>query len=295
MNAPELTSHPVFLSERHAPFMESRADHTVDDVSCSVVRTRDNPAGDYHDPSAPVLNLQRSMTAGFEARIRFDREFKHRVRQGDMLLSPPDNFNEHTLLQPFSVDFVLIPVAAFDQIAAGRIKTESLGALHDGFFRDRLLEVMVDTLIAHDASGSPSGQLFMDHALGVLIGRLAVLAGHVKTRRASPSGPLSMAALTRVIETIEARLDQNLSLARLAGVLDMEVPAFSRAFRAATGQPPYQFVLARRVERARALVLSSEMSLAEIAVVCGFSSQQHMTDVFRSKLGHPPGRLRDRG
>ncbi|MEM7641848.1 MAG: helix-turn-helix transcriptional regulator, partial [Pseudomonadota bacterium] len=60
----------------------------------------------------------------------------------------------------------------------------------------------------------------------------------------------------------------------------------------ATGLSPHQFLLRRRIARAKDMLRTSVMPLAEIAVATGFSSQSHMTDVFRQKVGTTPGKYR---
>jgi transcriptional regulator GlxA family with amidase domain len=101
--------------------------------------------------------------------------------------------------------------------------------------------------------------------------------------------------LRRIDEIISETLGDQINLEDLAASTSMSLPAFSTAMKATTGQTPYQYVLTRRVDRARGMVESTVLPLAQIAFRCGFSSQSHMTDVFRAKLGTTPGRLRADG
>ena len=55
---------------------------------------------------------------------------------------------------------------------------------------------------------------------------------------------------------------------------------------------PYQYVLDKRIERAQLMIETTSLSLAQISFASGFSSQSHMTDVFRAKLGMTPGKVR---
>lgn len=119
----------------------------------------------------------------------------------------------------------------------------------------------------------------------------ALRPGRAVTRGA----PLPPAALARAVARIEEGLDEHLTIAALAQECGMGPYAFARAFRAATGQPPHQFLIARRVERARAMLSETDAPLAEIAYACGFASQAHMTATFTARLGVSPGRLRARG
>jgi AraC family transcriptional regulator len=100
--------------------------------------------------------------------------------------------------------------------------------------------------------------------------------------------PLPPRILRRIRDRIEAELDTELSLASLAKESGYSRAHFLRMFRAATGLTPHQYVLERRLSTAQQLLQQSKMLLADIALRCGFSSQTHMNDVFRKRLGVTP-------
>lgn len=95
-----------------------------------------------------------------------------------------------------------------------------------------------------------------------------------------------------LVEYIDGRLDQPLSLGELAGLCALSEYHFARMFRQSFGLPPHQYVLARRLERARVLLRSSVQPLGEIALACGFASASHFTNRFRQVLGGTPGEYR---
>jgi len=68
---------------------------------------------------------------------------------------------------------------------------------------------------------------------------------------------------------------------------------FARAFKAATGSAPHRYLTDRRIGRARALLAEGRLPLAEIAEVCGFSSQPHFTYWFKRLVGTTPGAYRE--
>ncbi len=103
---------------------------------------------------------------------------------------------------------------------------------------------------------------------------------------------MSRVKLNRVIDFVEARLDQELSLDDLAGVADLSPFHFSRVFKLTTGETPYHFVCSRRLARAQQLLIESEVGLAELALACGFASQSHFTAAFSKAFGTSPGRYR---
>jgi AraC family transcriptional regulator len=106
-------------------------------------------------------------------------------------------------------------------------------------------------------------------------------------------GRLPRGRLRAVIEYIEEHLDAGPTLEQIAAVARLSPYHFARQFRAATGLPPYQYVIARRVERAReALQAGPELSLAEVAARAGFSDQSQFCHHFKRLTGVTPGRFR---
>ena len=106
------------------------------------------------------------------------------------------------------------------------------------------------------------------------------------------STKLSDRDLSLVTDYIEENLEYSKGVSQLAGIISMDPYAFSRAFKAATGCAPHQFLIERRVERAKQMLLDTTESLAEIAYATGFGSQSHMTYTFSNRVGAPPGAWR---
>lgn len=98
--------------------------------------------------------------------------------------------------------------------------------------------------------------------------------------------------LRLIDELIEARLDAKLTVQELATALRLSSGFFCRAFRAAVGKAPHDYIIDRRVARARALLADGSLDLSAIAQASGFASHAHMTTTFRHRLGVPPKLLR---
>lgn len=103
---------------------------------------------------------------------------------------------------------------------------------------------------------------------------------------------LAPAARRRVLDLIEERMADRLSLADMAAAARLSPFHFARAFRADMGESPAAYLMSRRCERARTLVIEGRLTLAEIATVCGFAHQAHFTTAFKRATGITPGRLR---
>jgi AraC family transcriptional regulator len=106
-------------------------------------------------------------------------------------------------------------------------------------------------------------------------------------------GALPSGKLRAVVEFIEGHLDTGLTLGRMAAAAHLSASHFARRFKEATGVPPHQYVLARRVERAKQLLQQDgDLSLAEIAACAGYSDQSQFSHHFKRLVGVTPGQFR---
>jgi AraC-like DNA-binding protein len=145
-----------------------------------------------------------------------------------------------------------------------------------------VVERLFDGMGADLAMGSPAGPLVGDCLITALCATL-----FASPRRAARTGAFHPAARQRVLERIERDLEKPLTLADLADEAGLGARQFCRAFRATTGTSPYQYVLGRRVERARCLIATGR-PLAEVALLCGFADQSQFTRVFTRHVGLSP-------
>jgi AraC family transcriptional regulator len=97
---------------------------------------------------------------------------------------------------------------------------------------------------------------------------------------------------SRAKEAMDANLDEEINIARLAYECGLSTSQFARAFKQSTGCPPHRWLLQRRVKRAQDLLLTSDKNLTEIARVCGFHDQSHLTRTFGQSVGTSPGLCR---
>jgi AraC family transcriptional regulator len=106
-------------------------------------------------------------------------------------------------------------------------------------------------------------------------------------------GALPRRKLRTVLEFIEASLDADLTLAQLAAAAHLSPYHFARQFKAATGLPPHQYVIARRVARAQQLLHPDpDLALAEIAARVGFADQSQFSHHFKRLVGVTPRQFR---
>jgi AraC family transcriptional regulator len=98
--------------------------------------------------------------------------------------------------------------------------------------------------------------------------------------------------LSRVLDYIEANLEGDLTLDHLASIACLSRFHFARAFKAAIGQSPHQYVSAKRLERSKALLIRGDQPLVDIALALTFSCQANFTRAFRQMTGLTPGQYR---
>jgi len=147
--------------------------------------------------------------------------------------------------------------------------------------RDPQIEHIAWALHADHEAGHPVGPIYAE-SLGL------ALAAHLIARHRTPQPPvhgLSKSQLRRVTDYIEAHLDQDLSLARLAQVAGISASHLKTLFKRSVGLPVHAYVVTRRVERARTLLLQRELPASQIALDAGFAHQSHMVRCMRRALG----------
>ena len=126
------------------------------------------------------------------------------------------------------------------------------------------------------------------------LGLVTVLAIHRSTAMLSREArPLGRATLALILDFVEDRLGSTLSLTELAAMAGLSRFHFSRAFKAETGETPYQHVLRRRIERAKLLLADATMPLEVIARSLGFHDVSHFQKAFKARVGISAQRFRD--
>jgi len=105
-------------------------------------------------------------------------------------------------------------------------------------------------------------------------------------------GGLAPARLRRVSELVRTKLEDELTLDEMAESAGLSPGHFSQMFRQSTGRSPHQFVVRERIERAKEMLRAAEARVLDVAVACGFKTQQHFARVFRRMCGSTPTEYR---
>ncbi len=139
---------------------------------------------------------------------------------------------------------------------------------------------------------TPATSLEMEGRALLLVDRLQRLHDPLRPGVASVAGGLSPRHLRRTRDFIREHLAEDICLDDLAELTGLTCKHFARAFRQSTGLPPHQYLVLQRIEAAKRRLVDARVSLADIALECGFADQSHFTAAFRKAVGVPPGAWR---
>jgi AraC family transcriptional regulator len=186
-----------------------------------------------------------------------------------------------------------ISQASLDEIAFDQGMPAIKGlALSAWGSQDKVLFALANALLDQVERADERSALFVDHVALAFHAHIIGTYGDVAIANPSSPGKLSSWQLRRVLDFMAVHLGDDPTIAELAQQCGLSSGYFSRAFRQTVGVTPHQWLVRKRVERARALLLGSALGLAEIAVMCGFVDQSHFTRVFAKFEGNSPGRWR---
>jgi AraC family transcriptional regulator len=148
-------------------------------------------------------------------------------------------------------------------------------------FANPRLSALAAAAHAEMVAGFPSGRLFLDsveQAMAVALVKDRAVRHRPAQIYQSGLGP---ARLRRIKDLIHVKMEDNLSLDEMAQSVGLSTAHFARMFRKSTGETPHQFVLRQRIERAKAMLRAPDVRVLDVAVACGFKTQQHFAQVFR--------------
>ncbi|MGH8028094.1 MAG: helix-turn-helix domain-containing protein [Pseudoxanthomonas sp.] len=198
------------------------------------------------------------------------------------------------LIDPFHALHCYMPqhalTAATEEMrstAIDELQVRSSQTLVDPVIRNLLLAVL--PALKDPASVSA---LFVDHVAFAITAHVAQAYGGASDRSKASRGGLAAWQERLAKDLLDAAVDTDISLSRLALECSLSTRHFARAFHQSVGMPPHRYLLKRRIDRAKQLLQFSRQSLSEIATACGFADQSHFTRVFRAAVDMTPGAWR---
>src|SRR5262249_45489748 len=169
------------------------------------------------------------------------------------------------------------------------------GLSYENAFDDPLLAEIGCAIASELQTETSAGRLLIDGLASSLAARLVQKCTRESAGQSigSPArGALDRRRLQRVLDYIETNLEDDLTLDHMASIACLSRFHFARAFKEAVGQSPHRHVSAKRLNRAKALLMQGDRSLVDIALSLSFSSQANFTRAFRQATGQTPGQFR---
>ncbi|MDL5155131.1 AraC family transcriptional regulator [Actinomycetospora termitidis] len=254
----------------------------------------------YRDSDVEVPAMRDFMVVAYhrgatDMRRRIDHGWHHeQLRPGDVSLLTRAADSHWRWDRPIEVVHVYL---THDQLAStcremyGREVEEV--ELHDTIKADDPSIHRTAMAIAQEAAqGGVGSELLVDSLTTAM--SVSILRRHANIVFRTPDSPERLTARQEhlVRDYVRSHLDRRLTLDELAGAVGLSKFHFARQFRGSTGTTPHEFVLRRRMERARLLLERTDTPLPEVASSCGFADQSHMNRVFRKRSGTTPGAVR---
>jgi AraC-like DNA-binding protein len=159
-------------------------------------------------------------------------------------------------------------------------------------FNDEIIRNLGESLLPALERPETANRLFVDHVAFALLSHLTATYVEEKLVLAQTRGALAPWQERRAKEMLVANLDGAVGLDELAAECRLSRSHFARAFKTSTGTSPLRWLAAQKIERTKDLLLNTDLPLGRIAELCGFSDASHLSRVFQSATGCPPGAWR---
>jgi AraC family transcriptional regulator len=265
--------------------------------------------------SQPHQSLERSFSALSEHLLNFhlkqpvhltqkhdDRLHESIIQNGNLVLVPAGQTtywrarSDHTPLSKLSIHLqpeLVTQIAESSELNGDRIELMGCFSRYDS----HLYQIAM-MLLAELKSGGIMGELYVESLTQVFVIHLLRHYSSLQPALTEPIGTiiadlhsLTPSRLQQSIDYIHAHLNGDLSMAQIAGSVNSSPTYFASSFKRATGISLHQYVIKQRVERAKLLLETTDVPIANIASQVGFSSQSHLTQHCKSFTGMTPRQI----
>jgi AraC-like DNA-binding protein len=280
--ARRFNSYAEFYESEHGANVHRRAK-----IGAMTMFELRQPAGDLSDKATPDLLILRTRC---RARARLDLgagRFEWFTRHGEFVINPPNLDTETIVLDRNRIDVISIPWTTLQALDPDEELPPDgdFGAIHASMFVDRSLNRMFDDLWRLDGGGdglqAETATVWIKERLLLYLrsGVPPVVAVEKLTAR----------AVRLCADRLLAEGQPPATLRDLADLCGLSPHHLCRAFKAATGLPPHRWLIMRRMERARDLLVQTTLPVAEVAVAVGYDDPAYFSRLFARETGCPPG------
>ena len=208
-------------------------------------------------------------------------------------VTPPNTAHEWKIDGALMVVMLSISMsqisAVIEELEINDDAIELVKPLAEKGYSDPLVHDLILRLWTFARSGTSCNPLFFQSSLVCI---LHSIASKITQRAGMPPQQLNGRNLQKLLDMIEDRISENLTLSDLATFSQTSKFHFIRLFSEATGRTPYQYIQHRRIERARLLLMTTEQTVADIGTLVGFGDAPNFSRTFSRHVGLSPTQFR---
>ncbi|MEA5452573.1 AraC family transcriptional regulator [Leptolyngbya sp. CCNP1308] len=264
-----------------------------------LVEQCQSPASTYEVELPALSDHWLSLHLGNPTHIiqkRDDRQHESILQEGDNLFIPagqPSYWCQDKSGITCSPLFICLKPELIQQVAeASDIDSSRFEFIHCFGQQDLQLHQIGMLILAELRSHGMMGKLYVESLTQILVIHLLRNYSNLTKPIASQNNSFTRIQLQQAIDYIHTSLDRDLSLAELAGVVNISPTYFASLFKQEMGISPHKYVIRQRVEQAKLMLLKTDLAIADIALQVGFSSQSHLTQQFKRFTGMTPKQVR---
>lgn len=235
------------------------------------------------------ISIYLGRTAKYERRAN-GRVVKERLHYGDIIINGYQKTRWHN-----DGEYLLLHLepSLVSHAAADLLNTDRIEIVQQFKTRDPLIQHLGLALKSELESDGMGSRVYAESLFNTLCLHLVRHYSTSGQNVLTHSESLPKNKLRYAIDYINDNLEKDLTLAEIATSVGMSPYHFARAFKQATGLPPHQYLIKRRIEKAKTLLTQTDLAIAEIAYRVGFASQSHFTTLFRKHTTTTPKAYRD--
>lgn len=271
-------------------------------INSSISNWKDISVEQHHLPAfeSPEICLQQHIIAiqlgssyQIDWRLAGGKLYTTQMRKGLVGITPKGIPTQARWFE--DVDFLLISLnsSLFKKVASDSIDCDSIEIIPQRGVDDSQIFHLGMVLQAEITAGCPSGNIFAESIASALAIRILKNYSLTNTNIPESKIELSQQQLQQVIDYINDNLALKLSLEKLANLVNMSSYNFCRWFKQSMGVSPHQYIIQCRIKKAKFLLAYTKLSLVEVALNIGCSSQTNFTVLFRKHMGVTPRAYRN--
>jgi AraC family transcriptional regulator len=250
---------------------------------------------DFFDYTAPfhivAFNLRGATTVEWKHGLRFTR---FHAEPGAILITPSGEANSIRLLHSNEAFSCCLSPDRLQSLAEQEWKMHGQTIeIVAGYNRDAELWSLGQRLAARLRAPIPGSRLFAETLVTQIAIKLLWNYSSLPGGHQTPEEKLADPRLRRVIDYLQSSFAEEISLDGLALVAGLSPNYFLHAFKQTTGRTPHRYLTELRIAKACELLHNPYSSIADISLAVGFSSQSHLTTVFRRFMKTTPAAYRE--